>query len=169
MILLVPGWNYANNGHVTGSDFTAPRRLLDRLGIENHLLLVPPNGSVMQSAKVIANAILEHGDTAKSYCGWCQCNWARDSLHPWQTARASTTRACGGLGLSLTGNLSSLSSNKYPLIAEQEPNDGLTLLADIIAPNTLMLVATGSDHYFAEDPDISLKTIAMVKTVLNLV
>ena len=64
-MLLVPGWNYANNGHVTGSDFAAPRRLLDRLGVENHLLLVPPNGSVMQSAKVIANAIVEHGDTDK--------------------------------------------------------------------------------------------------------
>jgi hypothetical protein len=73
------------------------------------------------------------------------------------------------LGLSLTGNLSSLSSNRYPLIAVQGPDDGLTPLADIIAPNSLTLVATGSDHYFAEDPDINLKTIAMVKTVLNLV
>jgi hypothetical protein len=47
VILIVPGWNNTNNGHVTGSDFAAPRRLLDRLGIENHLLLVPRNGSVM--------------------------------------------------------------------------------------------------------------------------
>ena len=46
-ILLVPGWNNTNNGHVTGSEFAAPRRLLERLGIENHLLLVPRNGSVM--------------------------------------------------------------------------------------------------------------------------
>ena len=58
VILLVPGWNYTNNGHITVSDFAAPRRLLDRLGIENHLLLVPPNGSVMQSASVIADAVL---------------------------------------------------------------------------------------------------------------
>ena len=73
------------------------------------------------------------------------------------------------LDLSLTANLSSLSSNKCPLIAEQGQNDGLTPLADIIAPSSLTLVATGSDHYFAEDLDINLKTIAMVKTVLNLV
>ena len=59
VILLVPGWNYTNNGRITGSDFAAPRRLLDRLGIENHLLLVPPNGSVMQSARVIADAVVE--------------------------------------------------------------------------------------------------------------
>jgi hypothetical protein len=30
-------------------------------------------------------------------------------------------------------------------------------------------VATGSDHYFVKDPQISLKTIAMVKTVVDLV
>jgi hypothetical protein len=73
------------------------------------------------------------------------------------------------LGLSLTGNLSSLSTYKYPLIADQGPNDGLTPLVDIIAPDSLTLVATGSDHYFGEDPQISRKTIAMVKTVLDLV
>ncbi len=65
VILLVPGWNYANNGHVTGSDFAAPRRLFDRLEIKNYLLLVPSNGSVMQSASVIAASILEHGETGK--------------------------------------------------------------------------------------------------------
>ncbi len=73
------------------------------------------------------------------------------------------------LGLSLTGNLSSLSSYKYPIIADQGPNDGLTPLVDIIAPGSMTLVATRSDHYFGEDPDISLKTIAMVKTVLELI
>ncbi len=236
VILLVPGWNYTNTGHVTGSDFAAPRRLLDRLGVENHLLLVPPNGSVLQSAKVIANAILEQGDTGKrvivvgaSAAGpaihytlgkllehhqlehvvawvnlggilqgsplidyfqrWPQkmllnatlvlYGWNNDEIMS-MSAEQSRERVkslnppshiviINYLGLSLTGSLSSLSRNKYPLIAEQGPNDGLTPLADIIAPNSLTLVATGSDHYFAEDPDISLKTIAIVKTVLNLV
>jgi hypothetical protein len=73
------------------------------------------------------------------------------------------------MGLSLTGNLSSLSTCKYPLIADQGPNDGLTPLVDIIAPNSLTLIATGSDHYFGEDPQINLKIIAMVKTILDLV
>jgi hypothetical protein len=41
----------------------------------------------------------------------------------------------------------------------------LTPLVDIIPSNNLTLVATGSDHYFGEDPRISLKTIAMVKTI----
>ena len=47
-------------------------------------------------------------------------------------------------GLSLTGSLSSPSTSKYPLIADQGSNDGLTPLVDIIAPNSLTLVATGS-------------------------
>jgi hypothetical protein len=65
--------------------------------------------------------------------------------------------------------LSSLSTYKYPLIADQGPNDGLTPLVDIIAPDSLTPLATGSDRYFGEDPQINLKTIAMVKTILDLV
>jgi hypothetical protein len=45
----------------------------------------------------------------------------------------------------------------------------LTPLVDIIAPNSLTLAATGSDHYFGENPQINLKTIAMVKTILDMV
>lgn len=235
VILLVPGWNYTNNGRITGSDFAAPRRLLDRLGIENHLLLVPPNGSVMQSARVIADAVVERRasgqrvivvgasaagpaihytlgklfdhDQLEHVVAWVnlggilQGSPLIDYFQPWpqklmlnialvfygwdndeiisMSAMQSRARikslnlpthivVINYLGLSLTGSLSSLSIYKYPLIADQGPNDGLTPLVDIIAPNSLTLVATGSDHYFGEDPQISLKTIAMVKTVLDL-
>ena len=65
VVLLVPGWNYVNNGHVTGSDFATPRDLLDRLAIENHLIQVPSNGSVPQSSSLIAEAILEHSGRGK--------------------------------------------------------------------------------------------------------
>ena len=44
----------------------------------------------------------------------------------------------------------------------------MTPLVDIIAPGSMTLVAIDSDHYFAEDPEINLKTIAMVKTVFEL-
>ncbi len=73
------------------------------------------------------------------------------------------------LGLSLTGSLSSLSTYKYPIIADEGPNDGLTPLVDIIAPGSMTLVATSSDHYFAEDPEIDNKTIAILKTVLEMI
>jgi len=236
VILLVPGWNYTNNGHITGSDFAAPRRLLDRLGIENHLLLVPPNGSVMQSASVIAEAVLEYREVKQQvivvgasaagpaihytlgkllapaelehvvawvnlggilqgsplidyFQRWPQklmlnmalayYGWDNDEIMT-MSAEQSRQRTkslavpshivvINYMGLSLTGSLSSLSNYKYPLIADEGPNDGLTPLVDIIAPNSLTLVATGSDHYFGEDPQINLKTIAMVKTILDLV
>jgi hypothetical protein len=235
VILLVPGWNYTNNGHVTGSDFSTPRRLLDRLEIENRLVLVPSNGSVMQSAGVIAASILEHGEANKKIIivgasaagpaihytlgklldhdqlgdvvawvnlgGILQGSPLVDYFQEWpqkmvlnialafygwdneeimsMSAEQSRERVkslklpaeiivINYMGLSLTGSLSSLSTYKYPLIADQGPNDGMTPLADIIAPGSMTLVAIGSDHYFAEDPEINLKTIAMVKTVFEL-
>lgn len=235
VVLLVPGWNYTNSGHLTGSDFAAPRRLLDQLEIENHLLLVPPNGSVMQSAEVVAESILAYSggdrkilivgasaagpsihytlgklldhDQLEDVVAWVNLGgilhgsplvdyfqeWPQKivlnmalALYGWDndeilsmSAAQSRARArsldlplellvINYLGLSLTGSLSSLSTNKYPLIADQGPNDGLTPLVDIIAPGSMTLVAVDSDHYFAEDPQINIKTIAMVKTVLEL-
>ena len=235
LVLMVPGWNYVANGHITGSDFAAPRRLLDELGIENHLILVPSNGSVIQSAELIATSIQRHSAVGKdivivgasaagpsihytlgklldhdqldSVVAWINLggilqgsplvdffeewpqaialnlalawlDWDRNEILS-MSARQSRERSkslklpenllvINYLGLSLTGNLSSLSVRKYPLIADQGPNDGLTPLADIIAPDSMTLIATQSDHYFAEDPDIDVKTIAMVKTVIEL-
>jgi len=34
---------------------------------------------------------------------------------------------------------------------------------------SLTLVATGSDYYFGEGPQVSLKAIGMVKTIVDLV
>jgi polyferredoxin len=47
------------------------------------------------------------------------------------------------------------------------PNDGLTLLRDVIAPNSLTIIALGSDHFFAEDPKINAKTIALTILVIS--
>ena len=41
----------------------------------------------------------------------------------------------------------------------EKPNDGLTLLRDVIAPDSLTIMALGSDHFFSEDPKINDKTI----------
>ncbi|MCK5663708.1 MAG: hypothetical protein KAI17_09485, partial [Thiotrichaceae bacterium] len=45
--------------------------------------------------------------------------------------------------------------------------DGLTLLTDVIAPNSSTLISVNSDHYFGEDPLIDDKTIAVLKTVIH--
>lgn len=71
------------------------------------------------------------------------------------------------LGLSLSGQLSELSIDTYPLLVTEGPNDGLTPLTDIVAPNSATIIATGSDHFFAEDPRINEKTIALLKVVIS--
>jgi hypothetical protein len=71
------------------------------------------------------------------------------------------------LGLSLSGQLSKYSKDKYPLLISEGPNDGLTLLSDIIAPNSLTIIALGSDHFFAEDHRINDKTVALAKVVIS--
>ncbi len=72
------------------------------------------------------------------------------------------------VGLSLSGSLSKFARDKYSILKKDGPNDGLTPLADIIAPNSVTLIAPGSDHFFAEDPRINQKTVALAKTVIAL-
>jgi hypothetical protein len=36
----------------------------------------------------------------------------------------------------------------------------------VIAPDSLTVVALGSDHFFAEDPEIDRKTVALIKLVV---
>lgn len=72
------------------------------------------------------------------------------------------------VGLSLSGTLSKFDRGPYPLLQREGPNDGLTPLADIIAPGSRRLIAPGSDHFFAEDPRIDDKTIALTQTLIAL-
>ena len=71
------------------------------------------------------------------------------------------------LGFPLSGQLSQYSQDKYPLLATDGPNDGLTLLADAIAPDSWTIIALGSDHFLAKDPRIDEKTVALAKTVIS--
>jgi hypothetical protein len=52
------------------------------------------------------------------------------------------------------------------MLRSDGPNDGLVLLTDVIAPGSLTVVALGSDHFFAEDPEIDRKTVALMKLVV---
>ena len=70
------------------------------------------------------------------------------------------------LGFPLSGQLSLYARDKYPLLAPEGPNDGLTLLADAIVPDSLTIVSLGSDHFLAEDPRMDEKTVALAKTVI---
>lgn len=71
------------------------------------------------------------------------------------------------LGLSLSGELSKYSKDKYPILKVGGPNDGLTLLTDMLAPGSITIVAPKSDHFFNEDPDINDKTVALAQTIIQ--
>ncbi|MDA0347524.1 MAG: hypothetical protein O3C20_08985 [Verrucomicrobia bacterium] len=72
------------------------------------------------------------------------------------------------VGLSFSGQLSKYAKNNYKALVSQGPNDGLTLLADTLIPGSRTLIAPNSDHFFAEDPHIDAKTLAMAKTVISI-
>jgi hypothetical protein len=72
------------------------------------------------------------------------------------------------LGIPLSGQIGQFASDKYPLLRAQGPNDGLTLLADAVAPGSLTIVAFGRDHFFADDPRINAKTLAMMALLLDM-
>jgi hypothetical protein len=234
MILFVPGWDYAETGHITGADFAKPRLLVTDLGIENHLVEIPPNGSVEENANYLSKELIVRGQSGKKiiivgassagpaihlslgekltkeqlqpvaawvniggilqgsplvdyYQQWPQRwlfniglwykGWDQDNLMS-MSAKSSRKRfrrlslsdnvlVINYLGLSLSGQLSEYSKTRYPLLAPEGPNDGLTLLADVILPGSMTIIAIGSDHFFAEDPLIDVKTIALTKTVIS--
>ena len=41
------------------------------------------------------------------------------------------------------------------------------MLADAIAPDSLTIVALGSDHFFAEDREINDKTVALMALIVD--
>lgn len=72
------------------------------------------------------------------------------------------------VGLSLSGDISKFAKDKYCIMHSEGPNDGLALLPDMVVPNSYTIIAPASDHFFAEDPLINEKTIALLKTAIDL-
>jgi hypothetical protein len=60
VVLVVPGWGYLDNADLTGADLATQRELLSSLGIENHLLPVPSNGSVEAISGVIVERLKQY-------------------------------------------------------------------------------------------------------------
>ncbi|CAB1057355.1 hypothetical protein D1BOALGB6SA_2094 [Olavius sp. associated proteobacterium Delta 1] len=234
MLLFVPGWDYVENGHLTGADFAEPRKLVTGLGIENHLVEIPTTGSVEDIADYLTKELMVRSKSEKSiilvgassagpaihlslgeminrheskgvkawvnlggilqgsplidhYQKWPQRwlfntvvwyqGWNKDKMLS-MSAKQSRDRferlninknilVINYMGLPLSGQLSKYSKDKYPLLASKGPNDGLTLLRDVIAPNSLTIIALGSDHLFAEDPKINDRTIALTILVIS--
>ncbi len=70
------------------------------------------------------------------------------------------------IGLPLSGAVSQYAADYYSKLAAKGPNDGLSFLPDMVAPDSLTIIAPGMDHFLAEDPMINDKTIAMMKVVI---
>jgi hypothetical protein len=71
------------------------------------------------------------------------------------------------VGLSLSGGISKYAKDKYMMMRSEGPNDGLTLLPDIVAPNSRSILAPKSDHFFAEEPEIDKKTLTLLVTIIG--
>jgi hypothetical protein len=71
------------------------------------------------------------------------------------------------ISMSLSGDISRFGWDKYLLMRSDGPNDGLSLLPDLLFPKGVTIVSPQGDHFFAEDPLIKQKTVALVMTVLE--
>ena len=236
LLLFVPGWDYADLGHLTGADFARPRELATRYGFENHLAPLRPTGSVEENARILAAEIARHalsgkkillagsssaGPTIhlalgrlvgasemKSIAAWLNIGgllqgspivehfrsgprrlfvdlgiwwkgWSHDAVASLGTGpgrrRFQGLRMDTGilivnyLGIPMSGHVGRYARDTYPVLRQEGPNDGLTLLADAIAPGSLTIVALGSDHFFADDPRIDEKTVALMKLMIAYV
>lgn len=234
IVLFVPGWDYAENGALTGADFAKPRGLATQFGLENYLVELPPTGSVSENTDALVAEIARHSRSGKKILlagassagpaihlalgerlgakerstikAWLNLGgilqgsplidylqatpqrwlfnlvvwykaWNKEAILSMSTSpsRERFSRLqidpeiliINYLGVPLSGQLSKYSGDKYPLLRSEGPNDGLTLLTDVIAPHSLTVIALGSDHFFAEDPRIDQKTIALMKLIIS--
>jgi hypothetical protein len=71
------------------------------------------------------------------------------------------------IGIPFSGDITDFAADFYPILKKLGPNDGLTLITDALAPG-YTIMAVGSDHFVREDPEIDLKTAALVPTLFKL-
>jgi hypothetical protein len=236
LLLFVPGWDYADNGPVTGADFALPRQLATQYGLENHLVLLPPTGGVQENAEVVAITVRQHSASGKKILlagassggpaihlalgellsakeasavkawlnlgGILQGSPLVDSFQTWprrwlfnavawykgwshaallsMSTQASRPRfarlklpadllVINYLGIPLSGQITHLAAGNYPLLRTHGPNDGIALLTDMLAPSGPTVLALGRDHFFAEDPQIRQKTVALMRLLMERV
>ena len=229
VIVLVPGYDYKENGHLTGADLKTQVELLNDLGLQVEFIDVDPIGTVLESAAVVEDAIARLGDhqiviagpssagpaihTALSRLGsgsgvvaWLNLGgtlqgvplldwfvefpqrvlfdvavWVQEWRH--ESFESLTNRVLrkrfdtlsvpekiqtfNYISMSLSGDISDFGWDKYLLMRSDGPNDGLSLLPDLLLSEGRTIVSPKGDHFFAEDPLIEQKSTALVLTILE--
>ena len=69
------------------------------------------------------------------------------------------------VGIPLSGQLSELAKDGYYRLKEFGPNDGLTVITDALAPNSVTIPEFGVDHFF-QDPGMELRTVALASALV---
>jgi len=72
------------------------------------------------------------------------------------------------VGIPLSGQVSDRAKFGYSLLRSEGPNDGLTLILDEIPSDSITIAELGLDHFFY-DPEIHIKTVALINTVIRYV
>jgi hypothetical protein len=88
----------------------------------------------------------------------------RERFAQWH--RPPHTAALNFLAVPFSGDVSAGARDNHARMAALGPNDGLTLLADAIAPDSRTIVQLGVDHYYL-DPEIDLKTAALARLAFD--
>ena len=229
VIVGVPGYDYKENGRVTGADLQDQIAILGKLGLRVEFVDVDPIGTVLECADVIEEALERLSEeqiviagpssagpaihTALSRVGpgsgvlawlnlggtlhgvplldwvqkfpqrvvfdtvvWAQ-DWRRESFESLtnrvlrerfeQLSIPADIHVFNYISMSLSGDISDFGWDKYLLMRSDGPNDGLSLLPDLLVPEGRTIVSPKGDHFFAEDPLIAQKSVALVLTILE--
>ncbi|GAB5451096.1 MAG: hypothetical protein Hals2KO_14240 [Halioglobus sp.] len=104
--------------------------------------------------------------------------WTRDELNSLSRSRSAPRfrqyraprqlTVLNYVGVPFSGQVSDMGRTLYRLLRKQGPNDGLTLIPDAIAPG-YTIMAIGTDHFIREDPEIDLKTAALLSVLIRLI
>jgi hypothetical protein len=72
------------------------------------------------------------------------------------------------VGIPFSGQVVDMGLGFYNMLKAQGPNDGPTLIPDALAPG-YTIVEVGMDHFMNNDPEIDIKTPALVPVLLKLI
>lgn len=72
------------------------------------------------------------------------------------------------IGIPLSGDISRRARDGYRALRREGPNDGLALLPDLLAPDSVTVADLGLDHFF-QDPRVEAKIQALTETVMTLI